>query len=120
MIFSLILSSVRVAASEILPYLLESAKVHGNAYVEELWNYILPALLNTLDSEPEVEVLGEHMAAFAQCLEMLNCPCLNPEHFTTLITVLNKYLANHFQQYQYRQERRSAEDYDEVFGRNFS
>ncbi|GFR15020.1 importin-5 [Trichonephila clavata] len=114
MMSSLIFSSVRVAASEILPYLLESAKVHGNAYVQELWHYILPSLLNTLDSEPEVEVLCEHMAAFAQCIEILNCPCLQPEDFNTLITLLNKYLANHFQQYQYRQERRREEDYDEV------
>ncbi|GFU12418.1 importin-5 [Nephila pilipes] len=105
---------VRVAASEILPYLLDSAKVRGDEYVRELWRYILPPLLNVMDSEPENEVLCEHMAAFAQCIEILNCQCLQPEDMSNLINLLNKNLTNHFELSAFRNERRKDEDYDEV------
>lgn len=57
---------VRSAAAEILPYLLESSKVRGEAYVQEMWRYILTPFLQALESEPEPEVLCEAMGSFAQ------------------------------------------------------
>ncbi|GBL83789.1 Importin-5 [Araneus ventricosus] len=106
--------NVRIAAGEILPYLLESAKVRGDAYVQEMWRYILPPLLHSLESEPESEVLCEHMAAFSQCIEVLNCPCLQPDDLSNLMNVLNKYLVGHFERSDEREAKRKEEDYDEV------
>lgn len=57
---------MRIAAGEMLPALLESAQVRGDAYVQEMGRFLLPPLLQAVASEPEVEVLCEHMAAFAQ------------------------------------------------------
>ncbi|GIX94542.1 importin-5 [Caerostris extrusa] len=109
-----ILSNVRIAASEILPYLLESAKVSGNAYVQEMWRYMLPPLLQALDSEPECEVLCEHMAAFSQCLDVLHYPCLPPDDLRTIVNILNKNLVGHYERSIEREAKRKEEDYDEV------
>lgn len=57
--------AVRTAAAESLPYLLECAKVRGNHYVNEMWNYIFPDLIKAVESEPEKEVLCELMTSLS-------------------------------------------------------
>ncbi|KAF8785478.1 Importin-5 like protein [Argiope bruennichi] len=91
-----------------------SGRSCGDAYVQEMWRYILPSLLHSLESEPESEVLCEHMAAFSQCIEVLNCPCLQPEDLSNLMNILNKYLVGHFERSDEREAKRKEEDYDEV------
>lgn len=105
---------VRVAAAEGLPYLLECARINGEAYVAEMWSYICPELLRAVDTEPEKEVLSDHMHALAQCIEVLGKGCLPEEHMSDVIQILDKKLKEHFERAQERQEKRKDEDYDEM------
>lgn len=59
-------SRVRIAAAESLPYLLECAQIKGQSYVMDMWNYICPELIKAIDSEPESEVLSEHINSMAK------------------------------------------------------
>lgn len=105
---------VRSAAAESLPYLLECAKIRGETYVSEMWQYICPDLLSAIDAEPEKEVLSDHMSSFAQCVTVLNSKCLSEEQLNSLITVLDKFLKEHFERAEERQLKRKDEDYDEL------
>lgn len=51
---------------------------------------------------------------YLQCLEVLKCPCLQSDELQSLITILNKYLVNHFEKYDARETKRKEEDFDEV------
>lgn len=59
-------ASVRVAATESLPYLLECAKIKGEDYLREMWVYICPELMKAVDTEPGNDVLSEHMHSLAK------------------------------------------------------
>ncbi|CAG5136843.1 unnamed protein product [Candidula unifasciata] len=62
--------SVRIAATESLPYLLECAKIRGEEYVANMWGtYICPNLLKAIEIEPEQSVLPEYLASFARIVE---------------------------------------------------
>ncbi|XP_076311257.1 importin-5-like isoform X2 [Tachypleus tridentatus] len=105
---------VRSAAAECLPYLLECARIRGEEYVAEMWQYICPELLKSVDSEPEKEVLSEQMHAVSKCIEVLGRGCLREEHMAELLKVLDKSLGDHFERARERQEKRKDEDYDEL------
>lgn len=106
--------AVRSAAAESLPCLLECARIRGDAYVAEMWQYICPELLSAIDGEPEKEVLSDHMSSFSQCLTVLGTKCLSEEQINNLIGILDKYLREHFERADERQLKRRDEDYDEL------
>lgn len=105
---------VRTAAAESLPFLLECAKIKGPQYLAEMWQYMCPELLKAIETEPECEVLSEHMYAMAKCIEVLGMGCLTNDQITELIRILEKSLTDHFERSVKRQEQRKDEDYDEV------
>ncbi|KAK7864488.1 hypothetical protein R5R35_003107 [Gryllus longicercus] len=105
---------VRSAAAESLPYLLDCARIKGPTYLEGMWNFICPELLKAIDTEPENEVLAEHMHSMAKCIETLGNGCLNEEWMQELIRILDKTMKNHFSRAAARHEKRKDEDYDEV------
>lgn len=57
---------VRSAASESLPYLLESAKARGDEFVRQMWVFIVPELLKAIETDTVAECVSEHMEAFAE------------------------------------------------------
>jgi hypothetical protein len=61
---------VRTAAAESLPFLLDCAKVRGDSYIFELWNFIFPELLKAIETEPEKDVLSELMTSLSQVLKI--------------------------------------------------
>ncbi|XP_071439915.1 importin-5 [Hetaerina americana] len=105
---------VRTAAAESLPYLLDCGKIKGPQYLEGMWNFICPELLKAVDTEPENEVLSEHMHSLAKCIETLGNGCLSEASMTELIRILDKILKEHFDRAVARLEKRKDEDYDEV------
>nr|CAD7200081.1 unnamed protein product [Timema douglasi] len=105
---------VRTAAAESLPYLLDCGKIKGPEYLQGMWNYIYPELLKAIDTEPENEVLAEHMYSLAKCIETLGNGCLTEEAMAELLKILNKLMLEHFNKAVARQEKRKDEDYDEV------
>ncbi|KAG7160960.1 Importin-5-like 1 [Homarus americanus] len=105
---------VRTAAAESLPFLLECAKIKGPQYLAEMWQYMCPELLKAIETEPESEVLSEHMYAMAKCIEVLGMGCLTNDQINELIRIIDKSLKEHFERAVKRQEQRKDEDYDEV------
>ncbi|KAG1681655.1 Importin-5 [Nymphon striatum] len=105
--------SVRIAAAESLPLLLECAKVKGQPFIEGMWNFMLPELLKSLETEPDNDVLGDLMHSLAKCIELLGKGCLTEINMTELLTFMDKMLKNHFEKAADRQKQRKDEDYDE-------
>ncbi|XP_038209407.1 importin-5 [Zerene cesonia] len=106
--------NVRMAAAESLPYLLECARIRGPQYIQGMWAYILPELLNAIDSEPEQDVQVELLNSLAKCIELLGTGCLSDEMMTEVLRILNKLLTEHFERATERRQKRADEDYDEV------
>jgi len=104
---------VRSAAAEAMPHLLECAQIRGEQYVFEMWNYICGDLIKAIESEPEQEVLAELMRAFSKCVDFMGPKALNEEQMSSVITILNKYLGEHFTKQEQRGELRRDEDYDD-------
>lgn len=104
---------IRIAASESLPYLIECAKIRGDQYVAEMWQFICPSLLKAIEIEPENTVLPEHMNSLAKCIEKLGRGCLSTENLQHLMQLMDKQLQTHFKRQEDRQEKRRDEDYDE-------
>jgi hypothetical protein len=50
---------VRAAAAESLPLLLDCAKLRGDDYVRQMWQYMNKELFKAIEIEPDHEVLGE-------------------------------------------------------------
>ncbi|KAF0306609.1 Importin-5 [Amphibalanus amphitrite] len=104
---------VRVSAAEIMPFLLQSGAAKGTEYVQQMWSFIVPELLQALKLEPNVSVIPEHMQSLAKCIETLNCPCLTDEQMRELFTIFNEQFEKHFEKSSERDEKRRDEDYDE-------
>ncbi|XP_077863198.1 importin-5-like, partial [Saccoglossus kowalevskii] len=109
---------VRLSAAESLPYLLECAKIKGDDYLAQMWSYILPEVLKAIQTEPESDVLVQHMDSFAKCVEFLGKGCLDETQLATLAKLMGDILDQHFKRHADRQEQRKDEDYDEVVEEN--
>lgn len=86
---------VRTAAAESLPYILECAKIKGEAYVRQMWAYMCPEVLKAMSAEPEPEVQILIMNALAQCIETLGVGCMTPDYFNELATMLHDIIEMH-------------------------
>ncbi|XP_048745456.2 importin-5-like [Ostrea edulis] len=104
---------IRIAASESLPFLIDCAKIRGDQFVAEMWQFICPSLLKAIEIEPETTVLPEHMNSLAKCIEKLGRGCLSTENLQLLIQLVERQLQAHFKRQEERQEKRRDEDYDE-------
>jgi len=104
---------VRAAAAESLPYLLDCAKLRGDEYVRQMWNYMNKELFKAIEIEPDHEVLGELFSSLGKCIEALGTSCLTAEELKELTTILDSHLKKHFERSNERSEKRRDEDFDE-------
>lgn len=81
---SLTVSRVRVAAAESMPLLLECARVRGPEYLTQMWHFMCDALIKSIGTEPDSDVLSEIMHSFAKVTFFLTC--------SVCISVVIKYL----------------------------
>jgi len=105
--------TVRVTAAESLPYLLDCAKFKGNDYLKEMWSYICPELLSSIEREPEEAVVPEMMESFAKCIEVLSVGSISEESFASLAQIIHDKLEKHMERQEERIMKRKEEDYDE-------
>ncbi|XP_067944804.1 importin-5-like [Watersipora subatra] len=103
----------RVAAAESLPYLLDCAKELGEEFVQSMWDFILPSLLKSIESEPEQDIQAEVMSSLAQCIEKKGKGALGDPHLQELAGTITTLLDDHFKRQEERHEQRKDEDYDE-------
>lgn len=104
---------VRLAAAQSPPYLLECAKIRGDAYVLEIWNYMLPILLNAIENESDKSVLSEMLVSLADCITTLGMNSLNEQQMQEVIRVIDTHFTEHFERYREMQSKREDEDYDD-------
>ena len=57
---------MRFTAAESMPLLLECAKAKGDAYVASMWKFMYPEMIKAVQTEPEVEILQEHMDSLSK------------------------------------------------------
>jgi len=105
--------TVRVTAAEALPHLLECAKFKGESYLREMWSYICPELLTSIEREPEEQVVPEMMESFAKCCEVLPVGFITEEYFGQLAKIIHEKLEKHAERQAERVGKRKEEDYDE-------
>ena len=70
--FSLIFVGVRAAAAESLPHLLDCAKLRGDDYVRQMWQYMNKELFKAIKIELDHEVLGELFTSFGKVKKKIN------------------------------------------------
>uniref|UniRef100_A0A673MM02 Importin-5-like n=1 Tax=Sinocyclocheilus rhinocerous TaxID=307959 RepID=A0A673MM02_9TELE len=96
-----------------MPLLLECARVRGPEYLTQMWHFMCDALIKSIGTEPDSDVLSEIMHSFAKCIELMGDGCLNNEHFEELGGIMKGKLEEHFKNQEVRQAKRQDEDYDE-------
>ena len=106
--------SVRNAAAESLPWLLECATCKGPAFVQDMWRFICPELIKAIDTEPESEVLMILLDSLARCIQTLGAGCLDQEAMTEMLRIIDKLMQEHFERANDRHKKHLDEDYDEV------
>uniref|UniRef100_A0A8C4P0Y8 Importin-5 n=1 Tax=Dicentrarchus labrax TaxID=13489 RepID=A0A8C4P0Y8_DICLA len=92
---------------------LTCARVRGPEYLTQMWHFMCDALIKSIGTEPDSDVLSEIMHSFAKCIELMGDGCLNNEHFEELGGILKGKLEEHFKNQELRQAKRQDEDYDE-------
>lgn len=103
---------VRCAASEAMPYLLESAKPKGNQLVLQLWNAIFENLLSAFDLESDSSILNQLMESLGSCIEVVGEESMTPERYDKLNKKLGERFKAHFEYLAEEMERRKDEDYE--------
>ncbi|CAF3712378.1 unnamed protein product [Adineta steineri] len=104
---------VRAAAAESLPLLLECAKLRGDDYVRQMWQYMNKELFKAIEIEPDHEVLGELFLSLGKCIETLGVSSLTADELKELTTILDSHFKKHFERSSERAEKRHDEDHDE-------
>ncbi|CAF3533119.1 unnamed protein product [Rotaria sp. Silwood1] len=104
---------VRAAAAESLPHLLDCAKLRGDDYVRQMWQYMNKELFKAIEIEPDHEVLGELFSSLGKCIETLGVSSLTADELKELTTILDNHLKKHFERSNERIEKRRDEDHDE-------
>jgi len=106
---------VRTAAAESLPFLLECAKIKGPQYLQEMWAFMLPELLKSIETEPENDVMAELLASLSKCVELLGKDCLGQDGMVEAVGLIEKAMVEHFKRAEERAGKRTGgeEDYDD-------
>ena len=68
---------------------LPSSIVHiqGEAFLKELWSYIVVELLKAIETEHNNDVLGEELHSLGKCIEILGTGCLTQDQMNEVVKV---------------------------------
>ncbi|MBA0687112.1 hypothetical protein Goari_014674, partial [Gossypium aridum] len=115
---------VRKAAVSAMPELLRSAKLavekgqaqgRNGTYIKQLTDYIIPALVEALHKEPEVEICGSMLDSLNECIEICG-PFLDEGQIKCIVDEIKQVITASSARKQERAERAKAEDFDEEEG----
>ncbi|CDI96909.1 importin 5 [Echinococcus multilocularis] len=104
---------IRSAASEIMPYLMDSMKKTRPDIVASAWDKVFTKLMEAISTEPERDLVADHLEALASCIERLGVGYLNYERMTEIHRLLDRFFHEHFEKDEERAAKRQDEDYDE-------
>ncbi|EOA34033.1 hypothetical protein CARUB_v10021533mg [Capsella rubella] len=111
---------VRKAAVSGMPELLRSAKLavekgksqgRNESYIKHLSDYIIPALLEALHKEPEVEICASMLEALNECIQ-ISGPILDESQVRGIVDETKQAVIASSTRRTEREERAKAEDFD--------
>ncbi|KAE8684056.1 ARM repeat superfamily protein isoform 2 [Hibiscus syriacus] len=111
---------VRKAAVSAMPELLRSAKLavekgqsqgRNGTYIKQLTDYIVPALVEAIHKEPEVEICGSMLDSLKDCIEICG-PFLDEGQIRCIVDEIKQVIIASSARKQERGERAKAEDFD--------
>ncbi|KAK4380243.1 hypothetical protein RND71_002105 [Anisodus tanguticus] len=111
---------VRKAAVSAMPELLRSAKLavekgiaqgRNEAYVKQLSDYIIPALVEALHKEPDTEICASMLDALNECVQ-ISGPLLDEGQVRSIVDEIKQVITASSSRKQERAERAKAEDFD--------
>ncbi|XP_022978077.1 importin-5-like [Cucurbita maxima] len=111
---------VRRAAVSAMPELLRSAKLavekgqsqgRDESYVKQLSDYIVPALVEALHKEPEVEICASMLDALNECIQ-ISGPLLDESQVRCIVDEIKHVITASSTRKHERMERTKAEDFD--------
>ncbi|XP_031248967.1 importin-5-like [Pistacia vera] len=111
---------VRKAAVSAMPELLRSAKLavekgqsqgRNESYVKQLTDYIIPALVEALHKEPEVEICASMLDALNECIQISGL-LLDERQVRSIVDEIKQVMLASSSRKQERADRAKAEDFD--------
>lgn len=111
---------VRKAAVSAMPELLRSAKLavekgqsqgRNEAYIKQLSDYIIPALVEALHKEPETEICSSMLDALNECVEIAGS-ILDESQVRAIVEEIKQVITASITRKRERAERAKAEDFD--------
>ncbi|XP_050233599.1 uncharacterized protein LOC126682090 [Mercurialis annua] len=111
---------VRKAAVSAMPELLRSAKLaiekgqsqgRNESYLKQLSDYIIPALVEALHKEPEVEICASMLDSLNECIQVSG-PLLDETQVRSIVDEIKNVITGSSARKQERIERTKAEDFD--------
>lgn len=111
---------VRKAAVSAMPELLKSAKLavgkglasgRDESYVKQLSDYIIPALVEALHKEPEIEIVASMLDSLNECIELAE-QILSEGQVRSIVDELKHVITASATRKKDRAERTKAEDFD--------
>lgn len=104
---------VRQSAAECLPYLLASARGHGDEAVLTVWKVFFTDLFSACEHEPDRQVLSCLLCSVSDCVDILGTTGFDVMIMTKLMGIIQKRLDEHFSRRQQRFAQKQEEDHDE-------
>ncbi|GAB2266827.1 Importin-5 [Dionaea muscipula] len=111
---------VRKAAVSALPELLRSAKLaiekgqaqgRNESYLKQLTDYIIPALLEALHKEPEVDICASMLDTLNECIQ-ISGQLLDEGQVRSIVDEIKQVITASSSRMKEREERTKAEDFD--------
>ncbi|XP_019155502.1 PREDICTED: importin-5-like [Ipomoea nil] len=111
---------VRKAAVSAMPQLLHSAKLavekglaqgRNEAYVKQLSDYVVPALVEALHKEPDTEICANMLDSLNECLQ-ISGPLLDEAQVRSIVDEIKQVITASSSRKRERAEREKAEDFD--------
>ncbi|KAI9186439.1 hypothetical protein LWI28_017272 [Acer negundo] len=111
---------VRKAAVSAMPELLRSAKLavekgqsqgRNESYIKQLTDYIVPALVEALHKEPEVEICASMLDSLNECIQIAG-PLLDEKQVRSIVDEIKQVMTASSSRKHDRADRAKAEDFD--------
>ncbi|KAI6241894.1 Importin-5 [Aphelenchoides fujianensis] len=104
---------VRSAAADCLPYLVLCVREQGVEAERAVYNTILPALIESLESESDLEVLADKLFAFAQLAEHCGSRLMSAEDLMKIVQVIKNQMTRYEDRLGEIKKSRKDEELDE-------
>jgi hypothetical protein len=100
---------VRLAAVQSMSPLMQCLRAANPQLLPQLWAFILPTLLESMDQEMDLEVLYAMLEALSECTEHAGAEVVQPAHITAIVEALLKVMKSIEERRTNRMEERKEE-----------